>query len=473
MPRNWYQPQDAVGTIGSVGAIDAEPAPARSPDRHLSQHYEWWRPGNLDGQPQDTRAVVSGIGTGSAAPFWSLMFFTAIMLFSPQQYFPALAPLRPALLAAGLGILSYLLDRMRRRLPIVEWTWELKLIAGLVAWAVVTVPFSLWPGGTISVLLDQFAKTVIVFWLLSHVVTTSDRLRQVAWVLTGIAVILGFLSAYNYLTGAIFVQGVEERLIGTEGGLTKNPNDLALMINLIVPLTIALLVSTHHAVKRNLVLLAIGVEILTVGLTYSRGGAVTLGVIVVACIWKFRGRAERRWLYGLLFVGLMALPFAPSSYSDRLATITNIDADRTGSAQERWADMVVALKTVIANPIVGAGMGMNMLAMREERGGWLPVHNVYLEHGLDLGLPGLLLFLALLAACYKATVDAQRQCRACGRDDTGALAEGLQVSLIAFATAAMFHPVSYHMYFYYMAGLAVAVGKLCSTGSRQMQDVAA
>jgi hypothetical protein len=37
------------------------------------------------------------------------------------------------------------------------------------------------------------------------------------------------------------------------------------------------------------------------------------------------------------------------------------------------------------------------------------------------------------------------------------LAEGLQISLIAFAVAAPFYPAAYHFYFYYMAGLAVAV----------------
>ena len=36
------------------------------------------------------------------------------------------------------------------------------------------------------------------------------------------------------------------------------------------------------------------------------------------------------------------------------------------------------------------------------------------------------------------------------------LAEGIPVSLIAFAVAAFFHPVAYHHYFYYVAGLALA-----------------
>ena len=41
--------------------------------------------------------------------------------------------------------------------------------------------------------------------------------------------------------------------------------------------------------------------------------------------------------------------------------------------------------------------------------------------------------------------------------DLFCLAEGVQVSLIAFAVAGMFHPVAYHFYFYYMGGLALAI----------------
>ena len=102
--------------------------------------------------------------------------------------------------------------------------------------------------------------------------------------------------------------------------------------------------------------------------------------------------------------------------------------------------MTVAVKTIMSNPIIGAGIGMNTLAMKEARGGWLPVHNVYLEHGLDLGLPGLVLFLLLLISCLKATVQAQRQCRACDRQDVAALAEGLQVSLLAYAAVGHVSP---------------------------------
>jgi len=190
----------------------------------------------------------------------------------------------------------------------------------------------------------------------------------------------------------------------------------------------------------------------------------------LAYTWKLRHRQERSWIYAGLLAAVLALPLLPSSYFDRLSTITNVQADRTGSAQERIADMIIAGKTILANPIIGAGMGMNMLVMREARGGWLGVHNVYLEHALDLGLIGLGIFLALVWSCLRAVKKIQRETSSL---ELFFLAQGLQISLIAYVTAAMFHPVSYQYYFYYIAGLAIGARAIAGASSVRASEVEA
>ena len=60
-----------------------------------------------------------------------------------------------------------------------------------------------------------------------------------------------------------------------------------------------------------------------------------------------------------------------------MSTITDIQRDPTGSAQGRWIDNVVGMNFVLKNPIVGAGVGMSILALNDERGRWwITVHNV-------------------------------------------------------------------------------------------------
>jgi len=419
---------------------------------------EWWRP--QEAETETLRAMEAADAGEARLPFWSLMAFTGVLLYSPQNYFPVLQPLRPALLIIAIGLFAYVGERWARGLPVIRWTREIGLIVGLAGLAAMTVPFAIWPGGSLGA-LSEYVKTAAVFLLLSHVITTQNRLRRAAWLLTFMAMGLGLFALYNFATGAFIDKGVnQDRLIGNEAALTKNPNDLALMVNLLLPLTVGLFLSSTWSWQRGFLFFAICMEVGTVILTYSRGGALTLAVIVLVYLWKLRRRAERSLLYVVLFAGLLAVPLLPSSYFERMSTITSMSSDKTGSSQERFSDFLIAAKTILADPVVGAGMGMNILAMREARGEWRQVHNVYLEHAIDLGLPGLAIFLALLMCSIQSVARIQRLGVS---PELSSLAEGIQIGLIAYAVAAMFHPVSYHYYFYYIAGLALAAKAIADT----------
>jgi O-antigen ligase len=174
--------------------------------------------------------------------------------------------------------------------------------------------------------------------------------------------------------------------------------------------------------------------------------------------WKVRSRPQAPWVWAVLVVALACVPLLPSGYTDRLATIFNVESDPTGSAQARWTDTKAALGLTVRNPIIGVGIGQNMLALNEERGiSWVGVHNVYLEYAVELGLPGLILLLMLIAYSLQSTRFAQRQAAADRAPrDLFYLAEGVQISLLAFVVAALFHPGGYQFGFYYFAGLATA-----------------
>ena len=103
--------------------------------------------------------------------------------------------------------------------------------------------------------------------------------------------------------------------------------------------------------------------------------------------------------------------------------------------------------------------------MNDERGidTWRRVHNAYLQYGVDLGIPGLLLFVWLHLICFARAASGRaarggsdRRCR-----DLQPLAAGVQISLVAFRVAAMFHPIAYQFYFFSIGGLAVALRNTC------------
>jgi probable O-glycosylation ligase (exosortase A-associated) len=428
---------------------------------------EWWKAEPAQGDWRAGRtSVESWEPPHSAVPFWAAITFTAILLFSPQAYFPELESLRPAMVPAAIGIGAYLMDRFMYGAPLLIRARELWLIGGLAAWMLVTVPFSISPGGSADFLSGQYFKTLAIFWLLSHTAVTMVRLRQTAWSLSLMATGLAVLTLNNYVSGAFIDEG-SNRVLGNEGALTKNPNDLALMMNLLIPLTMALLLGSERPAVRLTLLGMLALECLTVILTFSRAGFLTLGIIFLVYAWKLRRRVERVWVYGVLVLALLCLPLLPSSYFDRMSTIIYTEADSTGSAGERWTDMTIAARHILTSPVMGSGVGMNIQAMNEARGGeWRQVHNVFLELAMDLGLPGVLLYIGLLVSCVKSTVQAQRHAAGVPEmKNLVLLAEGIQISLLGFTLAAMFHPVGYHPYFYYIAALALAA----HTVSRSMR----
>jgi O-antigen ligase len=161
---------------------------------------------------------------------------------------------------------------------------------------------------------------------------------------------------------------------------------------------------------------------------------------------------------------LTVVPLLPAGYMERLSTITDFEADPTGSAQGRWSDYRVATRFVVANPILGAGIGQDILALDRLRARvtWRSIHNAYLEYAVDLGLPGLLLFLWLLVATFRSArrVESRTSTDPSLRD-LCLLASSVQIALAAFAVAAFFHPIAYQFYFFCVAGLAVALRNAC------------
>lgn len=390
-------------------------------------------------------------------PFWAMMIFTFVLFVAPQTFVPGLGALRVALLSVVAAVASYVQYQVSRGRPLTIWPREMKLTLCLIVWAFATVPFSMWPGGSWAFLNDLYLKTVVIFWLLTNIVTTPARLRQVAWGLTLMTVPAAITGVKNYTSGVYMEYGAG-RIQGYGGPMTGNPNDLALTLNLVLPLTVALFVLTKRPVWRVLLIGIIALDLFAIMLTFSRGGFLTLALSIAIVLWRVTRRVGPKYIFAAVGLLLVLAPVVPSSYYTRMATIMDTEADATNSAEERQEDMFVAMGYIARHPVLGSGIGVNQLAMNEERGArWAAVHNAYLQVGMELGLPGLILYVLVLVGTLKAVGRVvKRTLGDPAHRELFWLASALQVSLIAFAFAAMLHPAAYNFYFYYFGGLALA-----------------
>ena len=421
---------------------------------------DWWRPSPR----METERVPAGLylstPTGHDVAFLALVAFTIILLVSPQAWFPAIKSLRIALLAGATAVVAHLAGRAFGTSKALPLRREMVIALALVAWAALTIPLSTWPGGSMSALTDHLIKAVVFFWLIGTLITTWPQLRTYSWVLALCSLPLAVTALDNYRSG-VFVthaSSAVQRIAGYVGGsgLAGNPNDLALMLNLLMPITGSLFGIEKRWWLRLIAGASVLLSIAAVIATFSRAGFITLAAIGLMALLAMVRRGAVVTAMMIVFLGAAAFLVLPGEYFTRLSTITNIEADPTGSAQGRWEDYFLSLQYIQQHPLTGAGLGQDLLALNDTRGvdTWRSVHNAFLQSAVDLGIPGAALLFALLACSFANT---RRPRRTPPLGDVDILAYGVRVSLMAFTIAAFFHPIAYQFYFFCLAGLAVAL----------------
>src|SRR5215467_14599473 len=264
----------------------------------------WWRP-ELEAAP-----AFDGVG-GKSLAFGGLVLFTVVLLLSPQTFFPILKTVRIALLAAGLAIGAHMTDATVRREPITPSGAETTITFALLGWTVLTVPFSMWPGGSVALLTDQYIKALVFFWMIAAMVTNRERLTTFAWSLTVCSIPLALSALLHFAKGDFLSTGTSIQRIEGYAGLSGNPNDLALTLNLLIPFTGALLLTTRSWLGRAVAACALFVSIPAVIVTFSRAGFLTLAAIGIMGLICFVRRRALLPAAGLVVVALAIMPVLP------------------------------------------------------------------------------------------------------------------------------------------------------------------
>ena len=394
---------------------------------------------------------------GSPLAFRALLLLMFVIYIAPQAFFPVLEPLHPAKVSAALAVVAYVTWVWRNG---AGWTFmsrEVRLVLIIIVIALISIPFSLWPGGSVQYVIDQYSKSIIIFFLVANVLTSFNRYRAFLWVIS-------LFSAFNALQGVKHYLAGEwryGRTVGGTSGLTSNPNDLALVLNLTIPFLVYLYTTARSAKQRFLLALLIGINLAGIIVSFSRGGFVTLIAFVLWTAWvvgKERGTgAFIKTCAAVLVLGLVLTVAGPNGYGDRVASIGDMSKDETGSYYARLMLMLGTAQGMLNHPL-GVGLHMNNVLLHDTGYGWNGVHNIYLELGTEIGIPGLIVFIWLL---YRL-IASMRDIRVGYEQvpELSALAQAAGGAMVAFVTAGMFHPVAFQFYLYIVAGLVIACQQL-------------
>lgn len=407
-----------------------------------------------------TRAVQTAAAKREDYPlaFWSLVFFTFIVFVAPQNAYPALVPLHLAKVSALLAVATYVGQRLSRGQKLLPSGPEFRLLALLVAIASLSVPFSLWPGGSLEVLTEIYLKSVAICLLTATLLTSVKRVKQMLWAMILFcfcAALIAFSQRHEKL-----VEGY--RMAGGWAGISANPNDFALTINLILPFAMAFFMLTRNLVGKLLVAGFMVVAVGAIMATYSRTGFVTLAAVLLFALIKHAAQGQAvKYVLPAALVILAALSSLPQNYETRVESIMDASKDKVGSVNARVAGIRAALEVIEEHPVLGVGIGMNILALNNKGLYWAHVHNVFLQLAAEIGIAGSVVFILLLWRLLKSLRLSQARIKGNpAAQEVGLLTAACEISLLAFCVAALFHPIAYHFYFYYFAGFALALKRL-------------
>ena len=309
-------------------------------------------------------------------------------------------------------------------------------------------------------LFQKVLKEIVLSFAITAVMATRHRAHLLA--LTA-CIGFGFIGVKE---GLIFLLTAGGHRIDGLASIGDN-NSLATALLMIVPLLFYL--SRYSAVRivRVGVLAAMGLCLVTIVATYSRGGFVGLLVLGAFMVKNSRNRVGSLLLVAL--AGALIYGLAPESWFERLDTIQTADADSSFLGRvNAWK-----ISTLIAldHPLLGGGLHavQRYLVWHAYEPG-LPMfdfvptppldpapraaHSSYFEVLGDLGFTGLALFLSILATAFWQCRSIYKMTRnhpslAWAAD----LARMMQISLVVYMVTTAALSMAYFEFFYVLLAL--------------------
>ncbi len=363
--------------------------------------------------------------------------------------FPAFAWLsKGALVAALVTLAIFIPTQLSLENRITARPREITLALLLLLTGMLSIPLSLEPARALQSFIE-FCKVILMFIVMVNVLRTEKRLRALILLVLIASCVLSAAAFNDYARGHLALQG--RRIEGLIGGLFSNPNDLALHLITMIPISLALLLGSRGAIKKTAFL---GCSLLLLaGLvaTFSRGGFLGLVCVIAFMVWKLARR--NRVVFGsiALAIVLAMITLAPSAYRSRISD-TGDD-----SAVARTDDLKRSILIAARHPLFGVGMDNYILYSNSNKA----THNAYTQVASEMGLGALVIYLAFLLTPLGRLRKIEHATRVGKRKPPlHYLAIGLQASLVGYMVVSFFASVAYQWYAYYLVAYAFCLHRL-------------
>ncbi|HVS14498.1 MAG TPA: O-antigen ligase family protein [Thermoanaerobaculia bacterium] len=365
---------------------------------------------------------------------------------------------------------------------------------GLVAYGLWITASSTWawqPSLTDARTLET-AKSLGIYLLVVLLANSLTRLRRAARTLVGVGALLAGLGVFQVARGdfrgefgglarikhaQIWGNVFESRIAGPLG----DPNYFAQILVVAVPVALALAWKASTLRGRATGYAAAALLAAGTVLTYSRGGALTL-VVVLGLFVLVRRPRRRELLVGAALAGVLFVAL-PSGFTRRLITLEQVlpGGDEAlhpdSSFEKRLLVTRTAWRMFLDHPLRGVGAGNYAVHFDtyaalvgseaqeyDDQAAPNYPHSLYLEIAAETGVVGLALFAAVLLAALAGLLGARRRLVATGDAASAALASGLSIALVGYLVSSLFLHGHFQRYLWLLLAFAATLDLLARRG---------
>ena len=407
----------------------------------------------------DTRALRP---LTRSAQFWVFaVVFTSISRVHAQV--SVLATLRLPLVLSLVALVAVFMESGKWRPRDLTRHWVPRWIGIIAVFAILGVPFGIYPGAAFAFLKDAWLRTLLLSVLVWAVARSTEGTNLMARAVAsgGVAAAIQAIIANR--------RDREGRLAGA---FMYDPNDLALVCVVTVPILVWWYGSSKSKM-RPLLLTLLPLLFWTIVRTGSRGGflgviTIVLGIFLLPML-KVSKRTRRIGIAGIV-ASLFAIPLMPPVYRERMMTIFSSEEDYNRTSQtgriEIWRR---GIGYAMMFPVFGVGINnypsaegrISERAKNREPGKgfkWSAAHNSFVQVLSEIGIVSGVLFFAMMIRLPLALFLRFPQRR--NHDPThpdSLLAPFLGLAIAGYAVSGFFLSVAYYDLLYIILAIGSAL----------------
>ena len=405
--------------------------------------------------------------------FVGLVSFFLFVYFEPYLLLPPLEGIRAALMVAVLTLIFAI--RAGARLPRAPQSWIFILILFIAVLASLTSPLPY--DDHVQEIVTRLAKSVALYFLVSMIVSSRHYLMRFVNVTMVLAFSVSIVSLLTVRAGIASLKGGNlYRMVNYFGGLGDDANEFAVFMLAFFPVPIAMMEREKSLLKKAVhggIALSF---LLSITRSRSRGAFVALLVVLAIMLWEYRKKGAA----ALALTGIIAFAFihTHSGYWERLSTLSAPGEDDSG--HDRLLQMRYAAQLMSRFPLTGVGPG-NFVRAKKVDLGLDPdtkatnhvAHNAYLGLGVEIGIIGMILFIAALGISIRHCYASERFFRT--REDLlilHAIAKGVRLGLIGVAVSIFFLSEQYNPLLYQWVACTIALREIAKAQAGLGREIA-